>query len=416
MVSKPRHIVLTPSTECLKTLRLRNTRYEKISSHYEHTFQWLWESPEYSKWLSMEGSGLLFIEGKPGSGKSTLLRYFADRFNAPVSGTIVAKFFYSHRDGELERNHKSMLRCLLYEILKNDESLFMHFQQEYRNLRDPEVDTIPKAWGYERLKAVLRDCLQHPLKRSFFLIIDAMDESDHCDRADIVNFLREVSTPARPTAGGCVVKVFLASRPINEIHHVSIPADQRIRLQEKNREDIERYTHCLLKKPIFSSCRDDIKEKIRDYIVKHADGVFLWVRVVGNELEKHCSEGLAPRKMLEFLESLPRELEGYYEYILQGLNGGDEDSTRDGTRILQFCLFSHRPVGLLELWDALGIPGEIPPLSLDLAPLSWEDDKPGDIRLRLTKCAGSFVEVRSISDLHANVSSKSPREIFAPTP
>ena len=58
------------------------------------------------------------------------------------------------------------------------------------------------------------------------------------------------------------------------------------------------------------------------------------MRVVGDELEKHCSEGLAPRKMLKFLESLPRELKSYYECVLQGLNGGDEDSARDGTRIL----------------------------------------------------------------------------------
>ena len=344
MVSKPRDIVLTQGTECLNTLRLHNTRYGKISQHYEHTFQWLWESPEYIKWLSMEGSRLLFIEGKPGSGKSTLLRYFTGCFNAPAKEAIVAKFFYSHRDGELERNHKSMLQRLLYEILEKDESFFMHFQKEYQNLRYSGVDPLSKAWEYEELKAVLRACLQHPLERSFFLIIDAMDESDDCDRTDIVNFLREVSTPAKPTDGGCVVKVFLASRPINEIRHVSIPVDQRIRLQERNGKDIERYTHHRLEKPAFRFCRDDIKEKIRDYIVKHADGVFLWVRVVGDDLEKYCGDGSAPREMLEFLESLPRELEGYYEYILRGLNGGEKGSTRDGTRILQFCLFSHRSV------------------------------------------------------------------------
>ena len=348
----------------------------------------------------------MFIEGKPGSGKSTLLRYFTDNFNPPVNGAIIAKFFYSHRDGELERNHKNMLQYLLGEILRNDESFFMHFQQEYRNLGSP-----PKAWEYEKLKTVLGACLNHTLKRSIFLIIDAMDESDDCDRADIVNFLQEVSTPAKPTDKKCVVKVFLASRPINEIHSVSVPVDQRIRLQEKNREDIKKYTRHLLKKPIFSPYSDTIGE-IEDYIVKHADGVFLWVRVVGNELENCCRKGLSPRKMLTFLASLPKELEGYYEYILRGLNTSDEDDIRDGTRILQFCLFSHRAVELLELRDALGIPGEIPPSELDLTPLSWEDDRPGNIRSRLTDSVGCFVEIKSISGLHAG---KSLTETFALT-
>ena len=329
----------------------------------------------------------MLIEGNPGTGKSTLLRYFADHFYPRVSGAIVAKFFYSHRGGGLERNHKSMLQCLLYDILKSDESLFMHFQQEYRNLGSP-----PKAWGYEKLKGVLRACLDHPLKRSVFLIIDAMDESDYHDRADIVNFLQEVSTPAKPTDKGCVMKIFLASRPINEIYHVSISGDQRIRLQDKNREDIESYTQCILQKPVFNPYFD-IRGEIQDYIVKNADGVFLWVRVVGDELEKCCRRGLPSRVVLVFLRSLPKELEGYYEYILQGLNDSGEDDRRDGIRILQFCLFSHRAIELLELWDALAIPGEIPPPSLDLTPLSWEDDKPGDVRLRLTECVGCFVVI-----------------------
>ena len=302
----------------------------------------------------------MFVEGKPGSGKSTLLRYFADHFNPPVIEAIVAKFFYSHRDGELERNHKNMLQCLLNEILGKDETFFMHFQREYRNLRGSEVGQPFKAWEYDKLKAILRACLKHPLKRSFFLIIDALDESDDCDRADIVNFLRELSMPAKPDQR-CVVKVFLASRPINEIHHVSVPVRQQIKLQEKNKEDIQKYTQHLFRKQMFSPYSDEIREQIENYIVKHADGVFLWVRVVGDELENYCRRGAPPRKMRTFLRSLPKELEGYYEYILQGLSGSDKDDARDGTRILQFCLFSHRAVELLELWDALGIPGDMPP-------------------------------------------------------
>ena len=286
-----------------------------------------------------------------------------------------------------------MLRCLLREILEKDESFFMHFQQEYRNLRRQEVGQPPKAWEYEKLKAVLRACLRHPLKpeRCFFLIIDAMDESDDCDRADIVNFLLELSMPAN--ANQCAVKVFLASRPINEIHCVSIPVQQRISLQERNKEDIKEYTHYLLKKQIFSTY-SDIREEIENHIVEYADGVFLWVRVVGDELENKCSNGSTPTELLTFLQSLPKELEGYYEHILQGLNNCNMGEIRDGTRILQFCLFSHRAIELLELRDALGIPGGTPPHS---ASLLWEFDKPGDIGLRLTKCVGNFVEIKSIS-------------------
>ena len=140
--------------------------------------------------------------------------------------------------------------------------------------------------------------------------------------------------------------------------------------------------------------------KIEEFIVKHADGVFLWVRVIGDELENYCRRGLPPNGILRFLEALPKELEGYYEYILQGLSASDKDDIRDGTRILQFCLFSHRAVELFELRDALGIPGEIAPSSLDLTPFLWEGDRPGDIRSRLAYSVGCFVEIKGISGLH----------------
>ena len=294
-----------------------------------------------------------------------------------------------------------MLRYLLHEILKKDESFFVHFQQEYRNLTDPEADQPPKAWEYGRLKAVLRACLEHPQKRTFFLIVDAMDESNDGDRADIVDFLREVSSSEKPT--GCVVKVLLASRPINEIRHSSIPVTQRIRLQERNGEDIKEYTYQLVKTEVFSSYSDDNRNEIKDYIVKHADGVFLWVHVICCELVKYCRKGASPSRVLAFLKSLPKELEGYYEYILQGLKSGG-DGARDGARILQFCLFSHRAIELHELRDALGIPGAITHPPLGPTSFSWENDRPGDIRSWLTSCAGGFVEIKSISSLYAGKS------------
>ena len=164
-----------------------------------------------------------------GSGPSSLCATtpLTKHFKPPVNG-IATKFFYSDGGGELGRSHKSMLRYLLHEILKKDESFFMHIQQAYRNLKDLEAKQPPKAWEYGELKAVFKACLDHPLKRSLFLIIDAMDEPEEGDRADIVDFLWEVSTSAKPT--GCVVKVVLASRPINEIQHASIPATWWIRL------------------------------------------------------------------------------------------------------------------------------------------------------------------------------------------
>lgn len=64
------------------------------------------------------------------------------------------------------------------------------------------------------------------------------------------------------------------------------------------------------------------------------------------------------------------------------------------------------PIELLELWDALRIPREIPPHSLNVSRLLWEGSGPVGVGLRLAGCAGGFVGVKSVSSLHATVSGK----------
>ncbi|KAA8899138.1 hypothetical protein FN846DRAFT_782476, partial [Sphaerosporella brunnea] len=377
--------------DCLNTLRFRNSRFEKISSHDEHTFEWFEKCREYRDWNDSERSSLFLVEGKPGSGKSTLTRYFT---NLPKDGAIVAKFFYSHRDGELERNHRIMVQCLLYDILNTEESFFIHFQQAYRDLGGPpEPHCPPRTWTYETLKKILRACAKHPVKRKLLLIVDAMDESDDEDRADIVQFLWDLSVP---TDSGCVVKVFLACRPINDTPAVT-HGSYRIRLQEKNKEDIVRYTCAFLRKPVFGSIQG-FSSQIEEYIIKHADGAFLWVRLLEDELVRFLKKGAPPARALEFLRSLPLELERYYERILQNLDGGDPDDIRYGQRIFQFCLFSHRAIEIMELAHALAISGEIGDPPPDTS--TWEMQIPADIERLVNNCARCLVEIRNTQASH----------------
>lgn len=384
------------SAECLRTLYFHNIRYENISRHLDYTFEWLWGNPEYEAWKQVEHSSLLFIEGKPGSGKSTLVKYFRDRFFGDYfmsrshnpDQTLVADFFYSHRNGELERSHYNMLRALLYDILTADESFFIHFQEVFRRGGGCNI-----SWLYEDLKDILMACVKHPLKRNIFLIVDAMDESHENDRRDIAFLLQKLSDPMNTK---CVVKVFLASRPINDLHHDLMDSCNRILLQEENRGDIEKYTDDFLGDRVF--CRvEGFKKHAKEYIAKCADGVFLWVSLIRKDLVRYVNQGRNVNQLMAFLKGLPKELESYYVCMLEELheqNSNEDDSNiTDGRRILQFCLFSHRAVELVELDYALGIPG----LSFDLEPdgTSWETERPTDIRKRVTHCTGNFVEIRN---------------------
>jgi hypothetical protein len=119
------------------------------------------------------------------------------------------------------------------------------------------------------------------------------------------------------------------------------------------------YTRNFLQKPLFYSIQG-ISTRIEEYIVDKAEGVFLWVSLIAVRLESFLKKGSTPAKVLKELESLPTEIESYYK-ILEELVHGDQEDISYGKRILQFCLFSHRSIQLIELDHALAISEELGP-------------------------------------------------------
>ena len=304
--------------ECLKTLRFNNTRYDNISDPHRNTFNWLLELAEYHKWESSDLSSLFFVEGKPGSGKSTLSRFINQRLAKNFDSAIVAKFFYSYRDGGKQANHRT-LRSLLYGILKANESFFVHFQRKYRQMKLKQLDDGTVEWEYSTLKEILLSCRNHQLRSKLFLVVDAMDESDHEDRIGIFRLLRDMSVS---TNNQSFIKVFLTSRPV-----IGLPVNfpKPILLQEKNKDDIVTYTESFLADPDFDISQY-VKTQVKEHIVTNAKGVFLWVQLITKELTMYVRRGLDNDQILRFLEDIPKELESFsmpwlFQFIWGGLVG-----------------------------------------------------------------------------------------------
>jgi hypothetical protein len=58
--------------------------------------------------------------------------------------------------------------------------------------------------------------------------------------------------------------------------------------------------------------------------------------------------------ILEHLKKLPTELKDFYVVMLKELEAElDEDDKKDASWLLQFCLYSHRAIELVELEDAI---------------------------------------------------------------
>jgi hypothetical protein len=259
-----------------------------------------------------------------------------------------------------------MLRSILYDILNQNESYFFLFQSQYREYRKRQEQGQDQvqlgAWHYEALKDVLLAIGDHPWPQRLYLIIDAVDESTAEDRSDIIRLLFLLCAK-----NSCTVKVFVASRPVMELEHYmsKTRASGIIRMQDMNKSDIRDFVDSFLPRIDFP---ENIVHKAKEYIVDHAQGVFLWVRLVRDRLNKYSMKGTTKTRIFDFLKGLPSELEGFYELILKDLchtdddhdenDSDEEDDASDGFKMFQFVLFARRPLTIPELQHCLAIPDD----------------------------------------------------------
>jgi hypothetical protein len=283
-----------------------------------------------------------------------------------------------------------MLRSILFDVLDQNETLFFHFQKRYRQAAQPGS---PFQWPYDFLKEILFSLRDHPVEVRLHLIVDAVDESEDRDRLGIVQLLRGLCAKREH----CLVssKAFIASRPITGLNHRSARAAglKVITLQEVNEPDILRFTESFLGPNLGLS--PDLIRQAKEYIAQNAQGVFIWVHLVKEELLRYSENGCRGREILSFLKSLPTELEGFYSRILSELETRTDRDIKDGLRMLQFVLFTYRPLRLQELTHALAIPGGINeefPCSNE----SFEEELINDIDKRIIHCTGNFLDIKRV--------------------
>ena len=307
----------------------------------------------------------------------------------PHERQIVASFYYSYREGGKQTNHSNMLRSVLYDILNKNEGFFFHFQPFYRQAA--RGDRHPE-WSYRALKGILLSLTKnHPVCERLYLIVDAVDESDDGERIDVIKVLHELCS----ANGHCLVKVFVASRPVAGLSGYSLENHKMIRLQDVNYSDILRFTTSFLDESRIHIPPGNAHWATK--ITENAQGAFVWVRLVREELLRYASEGYSEDDVIDFLESLPTELEEIYKNTLARLEGGSARNIAIGHKMFQFVLFSYRPLGVDELGQALAMRDDLDS-RFPCSDKSFQRGLIQDMGKRIISCAGNLLEIKTQND------------------
>jgi hypothetical protein len=331
----------------MNSLRLgaANARIALIRDGEKNSGEWILSDAQYRGWRNEPGSALLWLQGNPGTGKSTLMKQIQNRLSNEdsLSKAVVASFYYSAREGEAEMSHTRMLQALLYQILVQETAkTYPFFRSVFRVKREQM-----QPWQFEEMQNIfVLLSRSHNDSLKFYLLVDALDESDKEGISEVISLLKEVITPEAK------LKILVASRPGPIISSRLAGSKYHLILEHKNKKDIE----AMIASSIgFLKTSDRTTfEWISGYILSRARGVFLWVSLIVSDIKRLAvDDGWSEAELRAKVEALPVSLVPYYRRITSLLARQEPATVAEGIRMLRWVVYSERPLTINEFRDAV---------------------------------------------------------------
>ena len=324
---------------------------------HNRTFEWLFDpqKTKFSSWLEDTGdyNPIFLIRGKAGSGKSTLMKFamrhettqrLLNRSSIP-SWTFIG-FFFHDRGSATQKSLSTMLQELLYQTLSKHPCLAVYVQPFYDMLMKAQRTTSPD-WDFETLRTALIGIMKqqkYTIRICYF--VDALDEHAG-DNDQLATLLYDITSSV--DIKHTKIKICLASRPWNVFitHFGRCPG---FAIHDYTRDDISIYTSTRLYQSLEGQ---DVRkldketslllQRLVDRITKRAQGVFIWVRLVVDDLAPNVRDGTPFSSLEDKLSRLPPELNNLYLHTLTKVN---DDYMKETHAMLQIVLCSAQPLSL----------------------------------------------------------------------
>ncbi|KAK4197426.1 hypothetical protein QBC40DRAFT_207094 [Triangularia verruculosa] len=356
-----------------------DSRQESIKMAHKNTCNWIVKKREYKDWLDKSKSethhGFLWMKGNPGSGKSTLMKSTLRSFQRSKNNkeTAVIYFFFNARGADLEKSTEGMYRSLLLQLLEKlphiRKTVFESAGIESWNARED------RTWSVAILEELFERSILSLGQQEVACFIDALDECKDEEVEQMVTLLEGIGEQA--VSKGLQFRVFFSSRHYPEISLntcLNLDLDQ----QEGHTQDIETYIQSQLKVG---------NQQTKDQLRERASGVFMWVVLVVEILNKEKRNGTPPALITQKLKKIPQ---GLYELFRSILTRDQIDSDRL-LLCIRWLLFSREPLGPEQFYYALlsGIEDDLD--SDDDSPSSNDDICMGDAETATPENIQSYI-------------------------
>lgn len=291
--------------------------------------------------------------------------------------SIIAAHFFNARGDSFEQTPIGMLRSLVYQLILKESSTYERFILLFRDKQQKHTEW---AWREPELQNFLRSETQYCPKPLVFFI-DALDECSESHVRNLVRFLEDLSVKAEMTLNIC-----LSSR-----HYPNISMEKHLELvvetTSEHDEDIIKYAGDKLTK---------LDEQIKTEVLQKASGVFMWVVLVIEMLNRAYDEGQL-EAMHQLLQEVPSDLDEVFVTLISKENPRKQETLF----MLQFVLFTEQLLKPEELYFAA-----LAEMKVHMGPWDPAQITPGDIRRRITHSSRGLIEVRqggTVQFIHESV-------------
>ena len=296
------------------------------------TCQNLLRSMQFIAWKhDTASSKILWLTAGPGSGKSVKASYLIDHY-AGVTDTFCQYYFFKEDDA-VQRSVISLYRSLSQQI-----SAVM---PTYRNAVARTIDegTLKSKndgrhlWHILFEKALFSTVFAKPLT----WVIDALDE---CDSVScIMSSLTKIPS-------NIPVHIILISRPLPSISAALARTSDRCTSSvdiSNNHDDIQVFVE---QEVAHLPGTSDFRASVVKQLVRRAEGIFLWVRLVLQELSVMHSED----DLNNTLDEMPNGMEAMYKRMEASISQLSKMADKEMAKtVLSWATYGKRPLHIDEL-------------------------------------------------------------------
>ncbi|KAL6890875.1 hypothetical protein GGI43DRAFT_209340 [Trichoderma evansii] len=318
-----------------------DSRHATIKTQHSKTCQWLLSHPKYAEWLEpthlASHHGFLWINGKPGAGKSTLMKfaytYAKNKWTATADATVIS-FFFNARGVQLEKSTEGMYRSLLFQVIQKFPDV-LHDSNHIFQARHNQA-----TWDIETLQAFFTHAITRLGQRQITCFIDALDECDISEVESMVEYFEDLGDQAAESQ--TKIYICFSSR---HYPHIEIRSGLKLTLEDQpgHGKDLQKYVRSKLR-----AGNSKASQEVSVEILERASGVFLWVVLVVDILNREFRDGriwAVKRRLRE----LPDGLSNLFKDILCR----DNQNIDDLLLCIQWILYAARPLTCEEYYFAL---------------------------------------------------------------